>query len=80
MPDIVFYCAILRAFIYLGNLDDAERVVARITQAYGATPATGGHTSGQNAVIDKLVEDLAELRRAKKYEASAICVSECTVI
>ncbi|KAF8345266.1 hypothetical protein F5887DRAFT_967433 [Amanita rubescens] len=66
IPDSVFYRALLRGFISNGNLDDAERVAAKIPQLDEPAPGTE-ETSGQNEVIDRLRQDLAELRRAKGY-------------
>ncbi|KAF8637881.1 hypothetical protein AX17_002504 [Amanita inopinata Kibby_2008] len=71
VPDIIFYCALLRAFIYVRNLDDAERVAARMMERYKITPGREGCFPGQNEVINKLWQDLAALREANCLELSA---------
>lgn len=65
IPDIVFYCALLRAFISNRNLDDAERVAVRIAKLSKPALGTEEISPGQHEVINNLWQDLAELRQAK---------------
>lgn len=64
-PDSAFYHALLRAFISAGNLNDAERIAAKIPQLDEPAPGTE-ETSGRHDVIDRLREDLTQLRLAKR--------------
>jgi len=66
IPDSVFYRALLRGFISNGNLDDAERVAAKIPHLDEPAPGTE-ETPGLHDVIERLRQDLSELRRAKRH-------------
>ena len=70
IPDIIFYCALLRAFISNRNLDDAERVVVRIAQLCKRASGPEEISSGQHEVINSLRQDLAKLRQSKWRQAS----------
>ncbi|KAF8629033.1 hypothetical protein AX15_003593 [Amanita polypyramis BW_CC] len=67
-PDVVFYCALLRAFIRTRNLDDAEKVATRIERRRQLASARKDLSSEQLEAVNLLWEDLAELREAKKRE------------
>jgi hypothetical protein len=74
IPDIIFYCALLRAFIINRNLDDAERVVVRIAQFCKCASGTEEISSGQHEVINNLWQDLAKLRQAQWRKASVFSI------
>lgn len=74
IPDIIFYCALLRAFISNRNLNDAERVVVRIAQLCKCASGAEEITSGQHEVINNLRQDLAKLRQAEWREASVFII------
>ena len=74
IPDIIFYCALLRAFIINRNLDDAERVVVRIAQLCKRAPGTEEISPGQHEVINNLRQDLAKLRQARWRKARVFSI------
>ncbi|KAK2462379.1 hypothetical protein APHAL10511_005685 [Amanita phalloides] len=77
-PDIVFYCALLRAFIFTRNLDGAEQVAQRILE-FESRSAKETVAGCQYEIINKLWQDLSSLR-AEKREGSIYCTTERVVI
>jgi hypothetical protein len=71
VPDIVFYCALLRAFIQTRNLGDAEKAAARIHERYNTALKSNAFSSGQREIINGLWRDLAQLRETQNHEALA---------